>query len=136
MIVKNYKGEIIVLITSRESTCAECGEELGPSSLSTPAKDNGALCLECADLGHLVFLPAGIAALTRRAKKSSKLHAVVFKKSRKRRRYERQGLLVEKSALEQTETEHLSDADGYMWHKLLGIDMTSAKHPKEMQSAW
>ena len=115
--MKKSKGEIIVFIASRESTCAECGEELGPRSLSTLAKDSGALCLECADLGHLVFLPSGIAALTRRAKKNSKLHAVVLKRSRRRKRYERQGLLVEKNALEQAETEHLFDAEGNTWYK-------------------
>jgi hypothetical protein len=37
----------------------------------------GPLCLTCADLDHLVFLGAGDAALTRRAKKASTLSAVV-----------------------------------------------------------
>jgi hypothetical protein len=40
------------------------------------------------------------------------LHAVVLKWARNRRRYERQGLLVEEAALEQAETEYLSYADG------------------------
>jgi hypothetical protein len=31
------------------------------------AEGQGALCLACADLDHLLFLPAGNAALTRRA---------------------------------------------------------------------
>lgn len=38
-------------------------------------EDSGPLCLTCADLGHLVFLPAGDAALSRRAKKASGLSA-------------------------------------------------------------
>jgi len=111
MLKKNDR-EITVFITSRESTCVACGEELGPRALITYAKGKEALCLGCADLDHLVFLPAGIAALTRRAKKSSNLHAVVLKWARTRKRYERQGFLVEEAALEQAEAECLSDADG------------------------
>jgi hypothetical protein len=63
----------------------------------------GALCLACADLDHLWFLPSGDAALTRRAGKYSTLKAVVLKWSRARNRYERQGLLVEEAALHQAE---------------------------------
>jgi hypothetical protein len=58
-----------------------------------------------------VFLPAGDAALTRRAKKASRLSAVVVRWSRSGKRYERQGLLVEEPALEQAERECLADAD-------------------------
>ncbi len=50
-------------------------------------------------LGDLVFLSAGDAALTRRAKKASGRSAVVVRFSRARKRYERQGLLVEEAAL-------------------------------------
>ena len=109
--VKTNNREIKVFITSRESTCTECGEELGPRALITLVKDKKALCLECADMDHLVFLPSGITALTRMAKKSSKLHAVVLKWARTRKRYERQGLLVEEAALEQAETECLVDKE-------------------------
>ncbi|HKX31258.1 MAG TPA: DUF2293 domain-containing protein [Blastocatellia bacterium] len=75
------------------------------------AKGKGALCLACADLDHLVFLPSGDAALTRRARKRSMLAAVVLKWSRARRRYERQGLLVEARALEGAEEECLADSE-------------------------
>jgi hypothetical protein len=74
-------------------------------------EDKGALCLSCADLDHLVFLPAGDAALTRRARKHSTLAAVVLKWSRARKHYERQGLLVEAQALEVAEKECLSDQE-------------------------
>jgi hypothetical protein len=110
--VKTNNRVITVFITSRKSTCTECGEELGPRALITLVKDTEALCLECADLDHLVFLPSGITALTRMAKKSSKLHAVVLRWARKRRRYERQGLLVEEAALERAETQCLADEGG------------------------
>jgi hypothetical protein len=62
-------------------------------------------------LDHLVFLPTGDAALTRRARKHSTLAAVVLKWSRARKRYERQGLLVETQGLEKAEQECLADTE-------------------------
>jgi len=53
----------------------------------------------------------GDAAVTRRARKHSTLAAVVLKWSQARKRYERQGLLVESQALEQVENECLADAE-------------------------
>ncbi|MBI3982068.1 MAG: DUF2293 domain-containing protein [Gemmatimonadetes bacterium] len=104
-------GELRVFISTRESRCDECGEDLGPRAWIFLAGERGALCLTCADLDHLVFLPAGDAALTRRARKYSTLAAVVLKWSRSRERYERQGLLVEEPALDRAEAECLSDAE-------------------------
>ena len=62
-------------------------------------------------MDHLEFLPAGDMALTLRAKKYSSMYAVVLKWSRVRKRYERQGLLVQNEALEKAEQECLVDAD-------------------------
>jgi len=104
-------NDLKVFITTRESTCEECKEVLGHKAWITLLKDKGALCLSCADMDHLVFLPSGNAALTRRARKHSVLTAVVLKWSRARKRYERQGLLVEDDALEQAEKECLEDSD-------------------------
>jgi hypothetical protein len=103
--------ELKVFISSRESTCGECGENLGSKAWITLAGEKGALCLACADLDHLVFLPSGNAALTRRARKHSTLTAVVLKWSRARKRYERQGLLVEERGLEKAEVECLADSE-------------------------
>jgi hypothetical protein len=103
--------DLKVFITTRESSCDECGEDLGRKAWITLAEEQGALCLSCADLDHLIFLPAGDAALTRRARKYSTLVAVVLRWSRARKRYERQGLLVEETALDQAEQECLADAD-------------------------
>jgi hypothetical protein len=69
------------------------------------------LCLSCADLDHLVYLPRGDTALTRRARKHSSLSAVVVRFSRSRKRYERQGVLVEETALDRAEQECSADAD-------------------------
>ena len=111
--VESAKGkatpELKVFISSRESTCSECGENLGRQAWITLAGEKGALCLACADLDHLLFLPPGNAALTRRARKHSTLVAVVLKWSRARKRYERQGLLVEAQGLEKAEQECLAD---------------------------
>lgn len=68
------------------------------------------LCLECADLDHLVYLQLGDVALTRPSRKYSNLSAVVVKFSRSRHRYERQGLLVESEALIRAEKECEGDA--------------------------
>jgi hypothetical protein len=105
------KFDLKVFITTGEATCDECGEDLGRRAWITLVEDKGALCLACADLDHLVFLPAGDAALTRRSRKHSTLCAVVLRWSRARKRYERQGLLVESEALDQAEEECLADED-------------------------
>ena len=93
----------------RDSVCAECGEELGKGRFLRMEAERP-LCLACADLDHLVFLPSGDAALTRRATRNSTLRAVVVRFSRTRTRFERQGVLVEESALTRAGEECLSDA--------------------------
>ena len=103
--------ELKVFISHRDSICDECHEELGRNAWITLTREQGALCLECSDLGHLAFLPSGNTALTRRAKKHSQLAAVVLRWSTARKRYERQGLLVEEDALAKAEYECLADAD-------------------------
>lgn len=99
---------IVVFKIIKDSVCSECGEELGKGRLLRVEQEKP-LCMVCADLDHLVFLASGDAALTRRSKKYSGLSAVVVKFSRSRRRYERQGLLVEFDALERAEKECAGD---------------------------
>jgi hypothetical protein len=103
--------DLTVFITNRDATCDECHEELGRGAWITLGDGGRALCLTCADLDHLAFLPAGDPSPTRRARARSTLSAVVLRWSRARERYERQGLLVEAAALDQAEAERLSDAD-------------------------
>ncbi len=108
----DQNNEIKVFITTRDSSqCGECAEKLEKGCLITLEEEKGALCLKCADLDHLIFLSSGDAALTRRAKKYSVLSAGVLKWSRSRKRYERQGLLVEVAGLEQAEAECLADSE-------------------------
>jgi hypothetical protein len=67
--------------------------------------DTGPLCRHCAKLDHLVYLPAGDAALSPLACLARRLSAILMRFSRSRKRYERQGVLVEESALKQVEAD-------------------------------
>lgn len=103
-------GEITVFWIIRDSVCAECGEEVGKGRFLRLEAERP-LCLACADLGHLLFVERGDAALTRRASRYSTLRAIVVRFSRTRKRYERQGVLVEEQALARAEQECLSDVE-------------------------
>lgn len=102
--------EIVVFSIVRDSRCADCGAELFKGAFLRMEAERP-LCMACADLDHLVFLPRGDTALTRRAGKYSTLRAVVVRFSRSRGRYERQGVLVEEEALTRAEQECLTDSD-------------------------
>jgi hypothetical protein len=100
-------AELVVVLPLKHWTCAGCG---GTGDFLI-MDDAGPLCLTCADMDHLIFLPAGDAALTRRAKQASRLSAVVVRWSRSRKRYERQGLLAEEAAIQQAEEQCLADEE-------------------------
>jgi hypothetical protein len=97
--------DLVVISPIKDWTCAGCGGSGGLLLM----EDTGPVCMTCAELDHLVFLPAGDARLTRRAKRASELSAVVVRFSRTRRRYERQGVLVEPDALAHAEAECLAE---------------------------
>jgi hypothetical protein len=99
--------DLVVVSPVRDWTCSGCGGTGGLLIMDEP----GPLCLTCAELDHLVYLAAGDAALTRRAKAASRLSAVVVRFSRTRKRYERQGILVEESALDAAERQCLADEE-------------------------
>jgi hypothetical protein len=104
---QNAAPDLVVIIPLTDWACAGC-QDTGPYLIM----DNvGTLCLTCADMDHLIFLPAGDATLTRRAKKASGLSAVVMKFNKSRKRYDRQGILVEEPALEQAEQSCLADEE-------------------------
>lgn len=99
---------IVVHQPLRGRHCAGCRR--GPLPLLV--MENGVpRCLDCADLGHLVLLPRGDTALTRRSREESTLSAVVVRFNRRRGRYERQGVLVEEDALARAERRCLADAE-------------------------
>jgi hypothetical protein len=100
--------DLVVVSPVKEFTCSACGTVSGGLLIM---EEPGPVCIECADMDQLVFLASGDAALTRRAKASSRLAAVVVRFSRSRGRYERQGILVEERALEHAEAECLADEE-------------------------
>ena len=102
--------QTVVFQVLSNSKCSECGAEIEEDSLLL--MDAGQpLCLPCGRLDGLEFLPSGDTALTRRAGKYSGRLAIVVRFSRSRKRYERQGILVEPVALEKAERECTKDAD-------------------------
>ncbi|MGI3231258.1 DUF2293 domain-containing protein [Streptomyces phaeochromogenes] len=103
----SHTGLLVVQPVKRRH-CAECRG--GPLSLLV-LEEGTPRCLDCADLGHLVFLPRGDTALTRRSREGSALSAVVVRSNRRRGRYERQGVLVEEAALARAEERCLADAE-------------------------
>ncbi|MEU2391621.1 DUF2293 domain-containing protein [Streptomyces sp. NPDC007369] len=99
---------LVVFESAKPVHCAQCRR--GP--LRHLVREAGVpRCLDCADLGHLVYLPRGDTALTRRAREASSLSAVVVRFNKRRRRYERQGILVEDPALARAERACLADAE-------------------------
>jgi hypothetical protein len=86
---------VVIQPLNTEWTCHRCG---GTGGLLV-MENLGPVCLRCVGLDDLEFLPAGDALRTRRIKAKSARSAVVVRFSRSRRRYERQGLLVEPQAV-------------------------------------
>jgi hypothetical protein len=66
----------LVIAASKPWTCLGCQVDFGAGEFLA-MEDAGPHCLDCADLAHLEFMPVGNAALTRRAKRGSRLSAVV-----------------------------------------------------------
>jgi len=92
---------VVIQPLNDEWKCHRCGGTGNLLLMENP----GPACLRCVGLDDLEFLPAGDALLTRRVKAKTARHAVVVRFSRSRRRYERQGLLVEPQALADAQRE-------------------------------
>ncbi|MGF0172359.1 DUF2293 domain-containing protein [Streptomyces sp. Marseille-Q5077] len=99
---------LLVIQPLKRRRCAEC--HAGPLQMLV-LEDGAPRCLDCGDLGHLVFLPRGDTALTRRSREESALSAVVVRFNRRKSRYERQGVLVEETGLGRAEQRCLADAE-------------------------
>jgi hypothetical protein len=78
--------DLLVISPVKEFTCADCGTT---EADLMRLEDEVPHCLRCADLDHLVFLPSGNTALTRRARMASTPSAVVVRWSRSRKRWSR-----------------------------------------------
>lgn len=108
MVKSDMKPEDRVFVRSRDCTCTQCNRSL-MEGMIVLGKDNAVVCVKCAGIDSLVFLPSGDPALTRRASKISSQSHVVWKFSRARKRNERQGIVIEPSALEKAQSECESD---------------------------
>jgi hypothetical protein len=102
--------DLVVISPVNDWICRSCGVR-GDAGEFMFLEDEAPHCLDCADFGHLVFLPAGNAAMSRRAKSESGLSALVMEFNRRRKRYQRLGILVEQAALEAAEHKCLADED-------------------------
>ncbi len=100
---------VVHQLSGKSSVCSECSTELNKGDFIF-LENQLALCLGCADMDHLEFLPSGDAAMTRRAKKLSPLSAIVLRFSRARKRYERQGILVTSPAIDAAEEQCAADS--------------------------
>lgn len=96
--------DLVVFRIVQNSQCSQCKKELHKGSFLF-MEAGQPLCLHCADLSELEYLPRGNAKLTRRVAKDSSKSAVVVEFSRSRKRYERQGILVEKESLKRVHQE-------------------------------
>ena len=75
-----HRTGLLVFQPVKRKQCAECRG--GPLAMLV-LEDGAPQCLDCADLGHLVFLPRGDTALTRRSREESGLSAVVVRFNRR-----------------------------------------------------
>jgi hypothetical protein len=107
---QNRPPDLVVISATKPWTCAKCRSEFGAGAVLM-MEDAGPHCMDCVDLGHLEYLQAGNAALTRRATKLSRESAVVVRWSRSRKRYERQGILGEAEAIRQARVDCQTAAD-------------------------
>ena len=101
------RPDLVVIQPLKEFTCSVCGA-VGDGPLIM--EDAGPVCMACADLDHLVFLASGDAALEHDGQgRGAGCRRSCLRFSRARKRYERQGTLVEEQALERAEAECLAD---------------------------
>jgi hypothetical protein len=100
--------DLVVLEAKDEFECEECRQHDRFMMMDS----HSAICMSCADLDHLVFLKAGNATLSRRARKESGLAAIVIRPdARRRNRIWRLGILVEPDALERAEQQCFDDEE-------------------------
>ncbi|CAM4183389.1 DUF2293 domain-containing protein [Nocardiopsis rhodophaea] len=103
--------DLMAVMADGDWSCAECGHGTNDVGDLYLLEAGQRICLLCAEMDHLVLLPSGDATLTRRAKKASGLSAVAVRWDRRRKRFQRRGILVEETALERAEEQCLADED-------------------------
>ena len=98
----NRPPELVAIVPLKSDwKCHRCGRGGDLLMMEPP----GPCCLECAGFADLDYLPRGDAKLTKRVARLSERKLVVVRFSRVRKRYERQGLLIEPRALREAQEE-------------------------------
>jgi hypothetical protein len=108
MPAESKKKDPVVYALSRPSRCYGCDKRMIVDEivkLDEKEDEKEVYCCNCAGLADLTLLASGNATVTRLAKKYSQIRFVVVKWSDTWKCYERQGLLVEKQALERAQKE-------------------------------
>jgi hypothetical protein len=101
-------NEASVFALIRASRCFNCDRKLEPGvivKLKNDRDEREVLCQACSGLQAFAVVAAGNAQVTRLAKKYSPTRYLVMKWSELWKCYERQGLLVERAAVEKIEAE-------------------------------
>jgi hypothetical protein len=99
-----------VYVAGRKVQCVRCNVPIFPGQFQK-AQGSNARCLRCVRLAHLIFVPPGDMALTRRATRNSRRSAIVLQYDRRHGCYERVGILVEPEALGRARLECAGDAE-------------------------
>jgi hypothetical protein len=98
----NRPPELVAIVPLKPDwKCHRCGRG-GDFLMMEPP---GPCCLKCAGFADLDYLPRGDPKLTKRVATLSERRLVVVRFSRARKRYERQGLLIEPRALHEARKE-------------------------------
>ncbi|WP_158447945.1 DUF2293 domain-containing protein [Aquimarina longa] len=100
-----------IFLTKKEKLrCMTCGKHIPKGkSFVAESENHKGTCFSCSPFIGYVMLPPGNVAMTRRSKKHSTLCAVVLAWNQRRKRYERQGQLVEEIAIEKARLECEND---------------------------
>jgi len=94
--------QLSVFIISKDAECSACKTNVNRNDFLY-MEAGQPFCMKCAGFDELAYLPSGDAKLTRAATKNSDICVIVVKWSRARKRYERQGILVQESAIPEIE---------------------------------
>ena len=98
---------VVVMPLKPDWKCHRCGDTGGLLVMEDP----GPACLRCVGMDDLEFVQSGDALLTRRLKARSTRGALVVRFSRSRKRYERQGILVEPQILAEVRAQLAKDRE-------------------------
>lgn len=109
----NMSTPFSVFISRRDKLkCNKCNQNIKKGDFAVSEFEKGeALCFKCSPFKHLVFLPSGDAALTRRSKKYASLSAILQQWNNRRRRYERRGIFVDQTSIDLAKKECSADKE-------------------------